>query len=78
MLIFTDIAYGSVHQQVMLQFGDWDNVTVITGMNLPLVLELAAIGQGWTKALIDAKIKAAQKAIVCADSFSFNLSEEDE
>ena len=53
-------------------------MTVITGMNLPLVLELAAIGQGWTKALIDAKIKAAQKAIVCADSLSFNLSEEDE
>ncbi|MCH1940847.1 PTS sugar transporter subunit IIA [Holdemania massiliensis] len=77
-LIFTDIAYGSVHQQVMLQFGDWDNVTVITGMNLPLVLELAATGQAWTTALIDAKIKAAQKAILCADSLSFTMSEEDE
>ena len=42
-LIFTDILWGSVNQKVWVLAGEAQNIHIITGMNLPVILELITI-----------------------------------
>ncbi len=77
-LIFTDIAYGSVNQQVLLRFSDWDNVYILTGMNLPLILELVASQQEWSCSLIETKVEEARKSILFCRNLPNKASDEDE
>ncbi len=78
LLIFTDVAFGSVNQWVMAAFQDFSNVFIVTGMNLMIVLELLSLDGAWTEAAVSAKVEEAQASIQFTRKMSFSLSEEDE
>ncbi len=75
-LVFTDIAFGSVHQLVMQHLHDRENVHVISGMNLMIVLSL--VGIDWTDANIEEKVLEASHSIAYAKKMSVNITDEDE
>ena len=42
-IVLTDILWGSVNQQLMMKLNDKPQVHLITGLNLPLLLELVTM-----------------------------------
>ena len=62
----------------MLKFSDWHNVTILTGMNLALVLGISGNSAGLTAELIEAKIESARSAISACLRLTREMSEEDE
>ena len=63
-IIFTDLFGGSVNQKVMLEVADHENVFVITGTNLPIVLSVVLEGEEITKAKLEELIAASQVQLV--------------
>lgn len=77
-LVFTDVAFGSVSQTLMLKLGERENVTILAGMNLMLVLELAGCDFPLALPLIEEKIQSARASILDTRSLKMELNEEDE
>ncbi len=78
LLILTDIAFGSVNQQIMIRFKDWDNVFVLSGMNLMIVLSVLAPTEKWTEDFFAEKTLEARDSIVSMGSLPVTMEEEDE
>lgn len=63
-VVFTDVANGSVDQKALVAFKDFDNVRVISGYNLPLLISFAfAGGDAIGDAFIEEAIEGARAAI---------------
>ena len=61
-----DILWGSVNQKIMLKLQNRTNVHIVTGLNLPLLLEMITMEpQSVTPELISEKVKS------CRDSIAF-------
>lgn len=77
-LIFTDLFYGSVNQCIMQKFYHKDNIHIIAGMNLMVVMEFAAMDEPLTEELIEEKVNLCKEALIYTRRMKRNESEEDE
>lgn len=69
-LIFTDILMGSVNQNIMVACENKTNVHVVSGYNLPVVLELLTCdSKNLTSQWIEEKVTACKDSIVSMDSY---------
>lgn len=59
---FTDMKGGSVNQKLML-YADRPEVTLITGLNLPILLQVALAGEELTDQEIDSFVEAARQEL---------------
>lgn len=59
---FTDMRGGSVNQKLML-YADRPEVTLITGLNLPILLQVALAGEELTDQEIDSFVEAARQEL---------------
>lgn len=75
-IIFTDLLGGSVNQKVMLEVADHENIFVITGTNLPIVLSVALATEPTTKASLNELIKDSQVQIVDVPKDDSDLSDD--
>lgn len=75
-IIFTDLFGGSVNQKVMLEVADHENVFVITGTNLPIVLSVVLEGEEITKAKLEELIAASQVQLVEEPKDDTDLSDD--
>ena len=65
-VMLTDILWGSVNQKIMLKLQNRTNVHIVTGLNLPVLLEMITMEpQSVTPELISEKVKS------CRDSIAF-------
>lgn len=78
LLIFTDVAFGSVNQAIMARFQTKPNCFIVTGMNLMVVLELLAVEGALDEALVLEKVEAARPSILFTRKMSLTIGEEDE
>ncbi len=70
LVIATDIPGGSVNTEVMGLARNRKNVFVVTGMNLPLVLEIATAGGSVDGDRIDEALRQARESIKnCSELF---------
>lgn len=60
--VFTDLKGGSVNQK-MMRYAAWPNVTLITGTNLPVLLQVALAGENVTNEELDGFIEAARQEL---------------
>lgn len=60
--VFTDLKGGSVNQK-MMKYAAWPNITVITGTNLPVLLQVALAGESVTDEELDGFIEAARQEL---------------
>ena len=79
LIVFTDIKGGSVNQKMALRLKD-DNFYLITGINLPLVLELSvaseeAINKDYINRVID---NARNEIVLMNDALKNNENIEDD
>ena len=65
-VIFTDIFYGSVSKK-FLPYLEKKGIHMITGFNLPLVLELIMCDDEWTKETLDECIKTGFEQMYYVD-----------
>lgn len=61
-IAFTDLRGGSVNQKLM-KYAARPGVTLITGMNLPVLLQVALAGEGATDEDIDGFVQAAREEL---------------
>lgn len=78
-IVFTDIAFGSVNAFFM-PYLNQQNIHVITGINLPLVLSLAILPEETklTKDFILQEIEYAKDQIIYMNDHTIRIDEEDE
>ena len=78
-VVFTDIAFGSVNRFFM-PFLNQQNIHVITGINLPLVLSLAILPEETklSKAFILQEIEYAKEQIIYMNDHTIQIDDEDE
>ncbi|MFV0480217.1 MAG: PTS sugar transporter subunit IIA [Anaerorhabdus sp.] len=77
-LIFTDILGGSVNQYAIKHLGR-ANTYVFCGMNLGMVLQAMALGDGADKEQIISLENAGKESVVCMNTYDFpQFDEEDE
>lgn len=77
-LAFSDIAFGSVNQYLMTYLGR-DNYHLISGTNLPVLLDLLIPeNEVLDEDIIAKKIEEAQKTIVYMNRFQRNTDDDDE
>ena len=62
----------------MIRFKDWDNVFVLSGMNLMIVLSVLAPTEKWTEDFFAEKTLEARDSIVSMGSLPVTMEEEDE
>lgn len=73
--IFTDIKFGSVNQTVINSLTPYpDNIFVITGFNLPLVLELCLTDEYFSKDRVEKIVEEAKQEIIFMNYFVSNDS----
>lgn len=60
--VFTDLKGGSVNQK-MMQYAGWPNVTLITGMNLPILLQVALAGEDVTDRELEEWIESSRQEL---------------
>lgn len=78
-LIFTDILWGSVNQKVMVELGSKDNVHVITGFNLPVILEIISAGEeNLTHDSITQRVQQCRESIVYMKDYNIEFQDGDE
>ncbi|CAJ1179974.1 hypothetical protein CPR19092_LGOLGGFK_00410 [Companilactobacillus paralimentarius] len=75
-IIFTDLFGGSVNQKVMLEVADHENVFVITGTNLPIVLSVVLENEAITKTKLEELIAASQVQLVEEPKDDTDLSDD--
>ena len=76
-IVFTDIGGGSVNQ-AMIPFSKESNVFVITGFNIPLILELALESRDITNEIIASKIDISQKQMFKVEGLNDYIENEDD
>ena len=76
-LIFTDVMFGSVNQLIMSKYQHRENVYIVSGMNLMVVLELIAI-EDLYEDIITNKVQNCKDSIVFTRNLKKNVSEDDE
>ena len=63
-IVLTDILWGSVNQQLMMKLNDKPQVHLITGLNLPLLLELITMNpKTINQETIAEKVNACRESI---------------
>ena len=75
-IIFTDLFGGSVNQKVMLEVANQENVYVITGMNLPIVLSVVLENEVINKTKLEELIAASQVQLVEEPKEDIDLSDD--
>lgn len=69
MIVFTDVQYGSVNQMFMKeanQFRD-KNMAILTGVNLPLILEIAIAKEPLSRKQLTEIVEKARKQMALMD-----------
>ncbi len=75
-LVLTDMLQGSVNQALRQYVNE--RVHVITGVNLPLAIELAVETRPLTPQVIDEAISKARDQLVYVNELSIDVDDEDE
>lgn len=78
LVICTDIQYGSVNQLFVRKLQEWNSTKVflLSGINLPLVLEIIMTTELISKELLENMIRKSVNQIVYKDHNSFNIIED--
>ncbi len=78
-VVLTDICWGSVNQKLYAKVNEMANVHLITGMNLPLVLELITMDEDdINPQSILKKVEDCQGSIVYMNNYRIEFNAEDE
>lgn len=77
-VIFTDLQFGSVNQYVMQKCKGRENIHVISGMNLMVVLEILSAECSFSEDFIRQKVLDSQSSIVYINDLQHNMTDEDE
>lgn len=78
-IVLTDILWGSVNQKIMLKLQSRDNVHIVTGLNLPLLLEMITLDpQSVTSQLISEKAKSCRDSIAAMRDVAVEFQDGDE
>lgn len=78
-VIFTDILWGSVNQKLLNLVQGKQNIHLITGLNLPIILEIITINpEEITPQLIQEKVTSCQESIVYMNNYTIDFAAEDE
>lgn len=80
-LIATDILWGSVNQKVHLKTYGRSNIHVVTGVNLPLMLELIALDEDSFREnenVVSETVKESKDYIVYMQEYQIESSDMDE
>lgn len=64
LVVFTDLLGGSVNNVVAQRMLQNDNIHVIAGMSMPLVLEFMLCGEDDTKTAIESSLQRAKESMV--------------
>jgi len=75
-IIFTDLFGGSVNQKVMLEVAGHDNIFVVSGTNLPIVLSVLLDEQELTKSHLEELIGMSQVQLVEVEPNDDDLSDD--
>lgn len=62
-VIFTDLYGGSVNQQITLATKGMNNVFIVAGMNVPVILDIALETESYTRELINQKVINAREVL---------------
>lgn len=62
-IIFTDVMFGSVNQDIVLNVNNKDNIKVITGVNLVLMLDVIMKGDNITNEGLEKAVENAKSTI---------------
>lgn len=76
-IIFTDILGGSVNQKAVLATSGKDNIYVIAGFNLPLVIDLLT-KENINKTIVENSIKQSKEAIILSNDLKNIVKDDDE
>lgn len=74
-VIFTDIFGGSVNQKAILEVGMNENVFIVAGFNVPVILEILLNKNDLSKEKVKQLVESSKEAMVLVD---LDLSEENE
>lgn len=77
-VIFTDVQFGSVNQCVMQKCKERENIHVISGMNLMIVLEVLSAECSFDENFIRQKVLDCQSSIVYMKDMKVDMTDEDE
>ena len=78
-IVLTDILWGSVNQQLMMKLNDKPQVHLITGLNLPLLLELVTMNpESINPETIAEKVNACRDSIVYMHQYAIENLDGDE
>lgn len=78
-IVLTDILWGSVNQKMMLKLQNRENVHVVTGLNLPLLLEMITLDpQSVTPQLICEKARSCRDSIAAMRDVTVEFQDGDE
>lgn len=78
-LVFTDIMMGSVNQNIVVQLQAYSNVHIVSGFNLPMVLELIACHPDDIESeCIAQKVSTCASSMVYMNTYQVNYQDGDE
>lgn len=80
-LVATDILWGSVNQKIYLKAGSAENIHIVTGINLPLMLELIALDEGSFREnpnVVSETVRESKDYIVYMKEYQIESSDMDE
>ena len=78
-IIISDILWGSVNQKLMIKCPDKDNIHVVTGLNLPLLLELMTLTEkDATQEEISLRVNRCKESIVYMREYNVVHNDGDE
>lgn len=77
-VIFTDVQFGSVNQLVMQKTIGLENVHVISGMNLMVVLEILSQNHPFEEEFIRQKVLDSRQSIIYMKDMKYSFQEDDE
>lgn len=78
-IIISDILWGSVNQKLIIKCSEVDNIHIVTGLNLPLLLELMTITEDlFSQEEISRRVNNCKKSIVYMKEYTIQNYEEDE
>lgn len=77
-IICSDILGGSANQNAVLYMLERPNTYLITGMNLPLIIQLALGGKDLSEAEIRNVVENAKESIVFVNDYNLNNMDEND
>lgn len=78
-IVLTDILWGSVNQQAMVRFMTHSNVYLISGMNLPILLEMIACNpDDVNEEFVLQKVNSCKDSLISVRSLEITFNENDE